>query len=445
MRLIWAVVTVCVLSAGAQTHAQRKPAAPKPKPTAAAETAWPIESIAIEGLHNYTREQVLGVVGLKPGQKAAAKDFEAARQRLLATGVFESAGMRYGPGAGGQGYAVTFEVAEAGPTFPVRFEDLGAPPEKLREALKQADPFFGPQIPATETLLARWARTLEAALGGGQKVAGRLEPDENQQLSVVFRPAAAPLAVARVRFTGNQVVPSSALENAINAVAVGVPYREPRFRLLLESQIRPFYEARGRVRVAFPQIRTEPEKDVKGVAVTVTVEEGASYSLGAVDVAGAGLTPEELKKITEFKSGEVFNRETLQAGVVKLEKRLRRNGYMRVASEVERRINDQTKTVDVTLRFQPGPRYVFGQLAIEGLDILSEPVVRQMWGLKPGDSFDGDYPDHFLDRVREEEIFDNLGQTRAAVNLNDSNHTADVTLVFHGESPKPKKPVESNR
>ncbi|MGD0013881.1 MAG: hypothetical protein ABSD56_05590, partial [Bryobacteraceae bacterium] len=133
------------------------------------------------------------------------------------------------------------------------------------------------------------------------------------------------------------------------------------------------------------------------------------------------------------------------AGVVKLEKRLRRNGYMRVASEVERRINDQTKTVDVTVRIQPGPRYVFGQLAIQGLDILSEPVVRQMWGLKPGDPFDGDYPDHFLGRVREEEIFDNLGETRAAVNLNDGNHTADVTLVFHGESPKPKKPAESNR
>jgi hypothetical protein len=40
--------------------AQPRPAAKKSTPPA----KWPIESLAVEGLHTYTREQVLAVTGL---------------------------------------------------------------------------------------------------------------------------------------------------------------------------------------------------------------------------------------------------------------------------------------------------------------------------------------------------------------------------------------------
>jgi len=46
---------------------------------------------------------------------------------------------------------------------------------------------------------------------------------------------------------------------------------------MLDASIRPIYDARGRVRVSFPKIETEKAKDVEGLIVTVTVDEGDSY------------------------------------------------------------------------------------------------------------------------------------------------------------------------
>ena len=73
------------------------------------------------------------------------------------------------------------------------------------------------------------------------------------------------------------VVPQATLQDAINPTAVGSPYTEDRFREILNSSVRPIYEARGRLRVAFT-LKTEPSKDVQGLNVIVTVDEGESFS-----------------------------------------------------------------------------------------------------------------------------------------------------------------------
>src|SRR5947208_5622156 len=82
-----------------QTRQSRSKAAPPEKKTeTAAPTSWPIESLAVEGNHNYTRDQVLAVAGLKIGQLAGKQEFEAARERLAASGAFETVGYRFEPG-----------------------------------------------------------------------------------------------------------------------------------------------------------------------------------------------------------------------------------------------------------------------------------------------------------------------------------------------------------
>src|SRR6266540_1731922 len=58
---------------------------------------WPIERLTVEGLKNYSPQQTLAAAGLKTGQLAGQQDFEAARDRLLATGVFETVGYKFAP------------------------------------------------------------------------------------------------------------------------------------------------------------------------------------------------------------------------------------------------------------------------------------------------------------------------------------------------------------
>lgn len=442
MRWLAIAILLCPLAVLA---AQRRAAKPKPA-QAPASAAWPIETVEIEGNHDYTREQILAVAGVEVGRIVTPKEIDAARQRLLDSGAFQSVAWKYVPAPDAKGFALTFQVKEAEPLFPVRFEELPAKAEEMAAALKKTDPLFGGRIPATEPVLDRYQKTLQAFLATKnytEPVAAKLLPDDAGQLAVVFRPAAGLPAVSRVKFTGNQVLPASALENAINPVAIGFPYKESRFRQLLDTSVRPLYELRGRVRVAFPEIRTERDPDVKGVIVTVKVEEGESYSLGTVTVDGAEVPGPTLVKLGEWKKGEVFNVERIQGGIARMEKRVRRDGYMHVTSKTERVVDDKTRTVNLKVHITPGARYQFGKLDIQGLDIVTEPAIRKMWGLKTGAPFDADYPDSFLKDVRDQGILDNLGETKAQLKPDDAAHMVDVVLVFKGAPVEPKKPVRN--
>lgn len=411
----------------------QRPGSAPPSQAARPPESWPIRSLEVAGNQNYSAEQILAVAGLRVGQIAGPRDFEAARDRLAATGVFETIEFRFGPAPGGGAYSVMFQVVEAGPFFPVRFEDLPVPDEEIRAHLRAFDPLFSERIPATEDLLARYARAIEQLLeqkGKPEPVSGKLGSEGAEPLTVIFRPATPRPVIAEVRFAGNQVIPATALQRTIHSVAIGLPYSERTFRQLLETNIRPLYEARGRVRVTFPQIEVRPADGIRGVVVTVRVEEGESYTLGAVRVEGGPVEEAEMLRVAGLRPGDAFDGARVRSAAESLRKRLRREGYLRARVEPETLTKDAERTVDVAFRTEAGARYTFGRLAIRGLDLIAEAAVRRMWTLKPGQPFNADYPDYFLTRIREEGILENLRKASAELETDDEQRIVNVTLVF---------------
>jgi outer membrane protein insertion porin family len=426
-----------MLAAGlAQTHKPRKPAPATPPASEHAEGApLPLEHLGVEGNQNFTVEQVLAVAGLRVGQTVGKTEFEAARQRLLDTGVFDRAGYRFAPTQDGKGYDVTLEVVEMPQMYPLRFEDLPATDAQLRDWLKQKDPLFAAKIPATKVELDRyvkWVAEFLAQQNYHETLVGKVVSENPPDLDILIRPARQRASIARVKFTNTGELPSGLLQTAIYGVAVGIGYTEPQLRRLLDSSIRPLYEARGMIRVSFPKVETTPAKDVEGIEVTVQVEPGAVYKLGRVSFTDLeDLTPKELTKLTNLKVDKTVNFDEVKAGQEKIAQALRRSGYMLAKSEVNRTVNDTAKSVDLQFEIIPGPRFFFHQLTIVGLDIESEPVVRKLWGLVPGKPFNVDYPNHFLERVKDMGIFENLTASRSESKVNPKDNTVDVTLYFN--------------
>ena len=60
-------------------------------------TAWPVAKLSVEGNKIYPSDTILAISGLKVGQMAGKAEFDAARDRLLATGAFESVGYKFEP------------------------------------------------------------------------------------------------------------------------------------------------------------------------------------------------------------------------------------------------------------------------------------------------------------------------------------------------------------
>ena len=441
----FAVLLACA-AAFAQTTPPRAPAkkaAPPKKESPASEAApskWPVQAVTVEGNQVFGREQILIVAGLKVGQLAGKPEFEAARDRLIASGAFETVGYKFEPGPDKLGYVATFQVTETPSIFPVQFEDLGVPAKDVEQMLAAKDPLFSTKhLPASRNLLDRYVAWIQECLrtkGITEKVAGKVTPVTSDQFAIVFRPARGLPAVAQVAFSGNQVVPGNVLREAVHGVAIGAPYTEAGFREILNSAVRPVYEQRGRVRVSFPEVRAEPVKDVEGVQVFVRVDEGASYELGKVEIAGpTPLDPAPLLKTGDFKTGDVANFDRVNEGLERIRLAVRRSGFLHVKVTGERKIDDEKKTVAVAVHIEAGPQYVMGKLTLVGLELNGEAEIRRIWSLKEGKVMNPEYPDHFLTRVKEEGIFEDLGKMTAEQKVNDSSHVVDVTLTFTGADP----------
>ncbi|HXS97818.1 MAG TPA: POTRA domain-containing protein [Candidatus Limnocylindrales bacterium] len=420
----------------------RAPAAQK-KAAAAAPAKWPIEALKVEGNKLFTSAQVVAVTGLKIGQMAGKADFDAARDRLLASGAFETAGYQFAADPNGKGYVATFQVTETPTFFPVHFQELPAPPRELEGVLLAHDPLFAiGKMPGTKNILARDAKWIEdylASKGTPEKVRAEVSSIGPDQFEIVFRPDRNPPAVARIAFesadAGHKlVIPEAALQDAIWTSAVGMPYTEAGVREVLNAGIKPLYEARGRLNVSFPSMRTEPAKDVTGLKVTVTLDEGAVYTLGTVAIVTASpVDPAVLLKQGDFKGKDIANFARVGEGLERIRKALRRGGYLDAKVTSERKLNDEKKTVDVAVSIDPGPQYTMGKVQFTGLDLEGEAEMKRMWTLTMGKPFNPEYPDVFLKAIKDEGVFDHLGNSKADTKVNAADHSVDVTLVFKGD------------
>jgi outer membrane translocation and assembly module TamA len=87
---------------------------------------------------------------------------------------------------------------------------------------------------------------------------------------------------------------------------------------------------------------------------------------------------------------------------------------------------------------EAGPLYTMGQLTIAGLDLNGEFEMKRIFAIKEGKPFNPEYPEAFFGSIRQQGLFDNLGDTKAATQVNHQDHTVDVTLTFGGQAP-PKR------
>ncbi|MBY0372440.1 MAG: hypothetical protein K2Q23_00510, partial [Bryobacteraceae bacterium] len=199
----------------------------------------------------------------------------------------------------------------------------------------------------------------------------------------------------------------------------------------------------------FPKITATPAAENKGLDLAITINDGPSFDFGDIVIRGAA-DPRPLYQALDLKKDDLANFKNVEAGMDRIKAALRRQGYLKCESTYTRRLRpagsaDARNLVDLDIRVTAGPRYSFGSLTIQGLDIISEPAVRKAWQMEPGQPFNDEYPDLFLKQAPE--WFDDLGETKAIVKPDDKALTVAVTLVFKYAPPvdpakRKKRPFE---
>lgn len=429
---------VCLIVLFAAAAAAQGSGGPPPKPGV-------LHSVTVKNNKLYSSDDIIAVSGLKPSAPVSPDIIEAARRKLVATELFDNVAdefrfSRTAPPA----YDVVFDVTEGQQLYPVRFDHLGnASPEDIRNYLKQHLPLYSDRIPGTEGVLRRYAAAIQEFVAKDDarlKVKGVISNDDPKQLVALFSTSGPALHISQVFVTGNEAIDSGTILRAVNPTAVGVPMSDARLQGILDNTIKPLYAAKGFAAVSFPKVDVEPAKGNTGVIVRVTIKEGPQFKFGPIRFRGQGMDEEEIRSNIPFKPGQMFNSGLVDNFRIDLIRRMKRRGLLDANVTVDATPDDIKRNVGVVYSVTPGTVYTFQKLDIRGLDINSEPVIAKLWGAQPGKPFNPEYPDFFLKRVEEQNLFDNLKNTTSDYTTDPATHGVTVHLYFRGgESIKEKE------
>lgn len=360
-------------------------------------TEFLLESVSVEGTV-LSKDVVLELAGLHVGSPIDQAAMQAASQRLNETGLFESVSYSYGPGPK-QGYALTLKVPDPSSLFNATIDIPGVNDDELWRWLASRYPSLDHKVPANEAGQQFVGRKLEEHAGAaleGHHVVARLEavltPGGKSSLS--FQPEQLPRIVA-IDFSGQSELTSQELMGLIPKDVREQGYTDRTFRRAVELNLRRAYEERGMYRVRFPSITARRESGW-AVSVTTSVEEGAKFTLGDVQIVGDKLPVDAMLKAAKFHKGQIANWTEIQNSIWELERPVKRIGYYHAAARPERILHDDQHVLDLKIAFNLGQFYTFGQLRITGLTPNQEAQARKIWDLTSGAVFDYDYPRNFF-------------------------------------------------
>jgi outer membrane protein insertion porin family len=159
--------------------------------------------------------------------------------------------------------------------------------------------------------------------------------------------------------------------------------------------LRRFYLARGYAdaRVSAASAEYDPEK--KGFVVTFTIEEGARYRIGSVDIASEvpGVDTALLRRSVTTQSNDFYNADALEKTVAGLGRRIAADGepFGDIRVQADRVQADRASAATINLRYvvEKGPRVYVERIEIHGNGKTRDDVIRREFDFAEGDALNG--------------------------------------------------------
>ncbi len=239
--------------------------------------------------------------------------------------------------------------------------------------------------------------------------------------------------IRRVNFTGNQQIGDDELRGVIltqpgdlfSALTSSGTYREDVFQrdiMLIQSH----YFDRGYINVKVGDPRMELSPDRRSMYITISIEEGQQYRIGALDVKGELIESREtyLARL-QAKPGDTFNRTRVAQDVQNIADLYKDKGYAYVNSTPETRVDDKQKIVDLTFDIEKGPLVTFERISIRGNSKTRDKVIRRQMRVYEGEQYSQKGLDLSKRRINSLGYFDKVEVTTKRGSADD---TMDVSV-----------------
>jgi hypothetical protein len=169
------------------------------------------------------------------------------------------------------------------------------------------------------------------------------------------------------------------------------------------ERVRALFQDRGYFQAEVKSVKLKPGDPLaspKPESMEADVVEGSQFKVGEITFAGyRAFTAEKLRQHFPLKTGAVFERGKVAAGLDSLRKLYGTNGYLDFIAIPETQPGSNG-IMKLSLTFQEGPQYRLDKVEFAGKKEMTSRLQVQ-WKLVPGSVYDSSYLDKYIAANRE--------------------------------------------
>jgi outer membrane protein insertion porin family len=149
-----------------------------------------------------------------------------------------------------------------------------------------------------------------------------------------------------------------------------------------------YYQDNGYLRARVQEPNIDIDKKNKEINISISIEEGSKYRVGKITSKSDDTVSEnEVLKALQIKTGDVYSLSKVRAGVMSIGDIYSERGYAYADVNPITKINENSRTVDVSIEVDRGRKVYVGEITVIGNTRTLDNVIRREFRLKEGELF----------------------------------------------------------
>jgi len=173
----------------------------------------------------------------------------------------------------------------------------------------------------------------------------------------------------------------------------------------------------------------------KAVNLTIPIEEGERFRMGTLKIVSSdpdkalSLKVDALKTAFPLKQGDIFSTEKVRKALETYGKIYGEYGFIDFTPEPDTEVDDATKIINLTLRFDEQKQYYVRRIDFSGNTTTRDKVIRRELMIDEGQLFNKRLWEMSVLRLNQLDYFDKIEADKAAeIKRNNKAGTVDITL-----------------
>lgn len=371
-----------------------------------------VSNIDVRGNERIDDITVASYLTIEPGQSFSNFDIEDSIKALFATGLFSDVSIFQ------QGSTLIVDVDENATINKVFFEGNS----RLKDDALKSIVTLRDQGTFSDELAGIDVERIDEAYGRvGRRdatVSYEVLPLANNRVNVIYRVNEGDKTkISSINFVGNFTFSERRLREVISTKQSGLlsflqtnDVYDPNRLNADEEALRNFYFNKGFADFQILSSNADLDEVNNEYTVTITVEEGARYTFGNIDIDSTvpGLDPSGLTDLYKTIPGNEYSAKKVEDTILAITERVSEEGFAFVEVVPRGNRNFETNTIDVVYLVDEGARVFIEDIVILGNDRTRDYVIRREFDVSEGDAYNRVLMQKTRERINALGYFENV-------------------------------------